>query len=376
MQAVFRGSATCEGRPALGACGDGELPLFKRSPRFHVFHQTTRGIVLAYSQTTYTSTETLTPADDALRDSLLRDENAFWCTLNADGAVLFRNTGFDLNEFYGFASRFNRAFLTTTLGDRNTLSERKELQTVTLGNNDLGFHFEFGNNGRLRPDLLWLYCRRPPAAGTGGETLVTDGAAIFEKLPNEVKTVLLNRRIRYVNYIPSWGFNSMMRHQAIRDVIGEDVMAAIERDGDMRILGSTADGRIVFEVIAETVRPGADGRMHLCQNIFENPYVRPVEQDARHFFSMQVLWEDGTPIEPEIIEALQRAASDSMSAVSWRAGDFLAIDNNRMLHGRRASRDPLRDIVVLCSFSTQYHYASAEQPPKYVPLQLFEVPLL
>jgi alpha-ketoglutarate-dependent taurine dioxygenase len=317
----------------------------------------------------------LAPLDETQRISLLADPDQFWQTLDRCGAMLFRDHRFDLDAFVAYASRFNQAFMTTTLGDRKTLHDRKEVQTVTLGNHHIGFHFEYGNNGRLRPDLLWLYCRRPPAPGTGGETLTTDGAAIFEKLPAGIRAMLAERRVRFVNYIPEKGFRSMMRHPAFEAVVGGDVVEAIERDSDMRILGSTADGRIVFEVIAPAVRTAPDGRMYLCQNILENPYVKPTEPEARHFFSMQMLWEDGTPIADDVLLTLQRAASESMLAVDWKAGDFLVVDNNRMLHGRNASTDPLRDIVVLCSFSNRYRYVPARHSRPYTELQTIAVPL-
>jgi hypothetical protein len=91
---------------------------------------------------------------------------------------------------------------------------------------------------------------------------------------------------------------------------------------------------------------------------------------------MQMLWEDGTPIEEEVLAALQRAASESMLAVNWKAGDFVVVDNNRMLHGRNASTDPLRDIVVLCSFSNRYRYVPARHSRPYAALQTIAVPLV
>lgn len=291
-------------------------------------------------------------ANDGRGETAL-DDDEVWAALDAHGAVLFH--GFDpgAEGFYRFASRFNRAFLTSPFGDRKNASDRNELQTVTLGQAGLSLHFEFGNSP-LRPDLLWLFCRKPAAEGMGGETLLSDGAATFEKLDAPVQRMLLERRIRYTNFVPREAFEAIFTdNQTSKAVAGEDVLAALRADPNVNIKEMT-DVRVVFELTAPAVRPAGDGRMQICQNILSDAYKRPSDKDAESSFSTMVAWEDGSEIDPQTIDVLRTAGFSVTKGIKWRAGDFAMVDNNRVLHGRRPTKDPERDLLILCSFSTRY----------------------
>lgn len=291
-------------------------------------------------------------ANDGRGETAL-DDDSVWAAIDSHGAVLFH--GFDpgAEGFYRFASRFNHAFLTSPFGDRKNASDRNELQTVTLGQAGLSLHFEFGNSP-LRPDLLWLFCRKPAAEGMGGETLLSDGAAAFDKLETRIQRTLLERRIKYTNYVPRDAFEAIFTdNKAAKAVVGEDVLAALRTDPDLNITEMT-DERVVFELTAPAVRRKDDGRMHVCQNILTDAYKRPSDKDAESSFSTLVTWEDGAEIESQTLDALRTVAFSVTRGIKWRAGDFAMVDNNRVLHGRRPTKDPERDLLILCSYSTRY----------------------
>lgn len=287
----------------------------------------------------------------------LGDEE-IWRALDKHGAILFHRFGLDEEQLYGLASRFNKAFLMSPFGDRRTVSDKNELQTVTLGRRALDLHFEFGNSP-FRPDLLWFYCRTPPAQGEGGETLVADGAAIFNALSAETKRVLARKRIKYVNYIPADSFDAAFAgDKAIQKVIGGDVMEWLRDSSDTRIVRSS-DSRVIVEYLASPVRTGGDGTLQLCQNIFTAAYKRPFDDGAEDSFSSLVTWENGVEIDAEIIDEIRRLARSMTKGIRWQERDFVLIDNNRVLHGRRSTTDLRRDVLLLSSFSTRYRAASA-----------------
>lgn len=286
-------------------------------------------------------------------------DDQIWDALETHGTVLFRGFGVDADGFYAFASRFNTGFLTSPFDDRKAASDRNELQTVTLGQAGLSLHFEYGNIP-LRPDLLWFYCRKPAAEGTGGETLITDGSTVFDKLGPSTQQALKERRIRYRNYLPRRAMDAiLMENQQVKTLVGQDVLGALQESCDFNVVEQT-ESRVVFECIAPAVTPiGNDGGMKICQNIFTDAYKRPSDQDADSSFSTLVTWEDGSEIAEDILLDLKNSAKASTRGIRWQQGDFVLIDNNRILHGRNQTSDPERDVVMLSSFSVRHPYMAA-----------------
>ncbi len=290
--------------------------------------------------------------DDGCGETALKDDE-IWTALDAHGALLFHGFNSNAEDFYRFASRFNHAFLTSPFGDRKNASEYNELQTVTLGQAGLSLHFEFGNSP-MRPDLVWLFCRKPPAEGMGGETLLSDAVAAFEKLDTSMQRMLQQRRIRYTHRVPRGAFDAIYtNNQAAKAIADDDVLAMLHADPGVEIMEMT-DERVVFELTAPAVCRSSEGRIHICQNILSDAYKGPSDNDATSYFSTSVAWEDGAEIDQETTDSLRAAAISVAKGIKWRTGDFAMIDNNRVMHGRRPTDDPERDLLILCSFSTHY----------------------
>lgn len=294
----------------------------------------------------------LLPCDG--RDVGELEEGLVWDALDAHGAVLFRGFDIDADGFYAFASRFSRGFLVSPFGDRKPASDKNELQTVTTGQAGLSLHFEYGNSP-VRPDLLWFYCRQAPGEGAGGETLVADGAAIFDRLQPATRDTLRTRRVKYRNFVPPEAFEAILsKNKVIGAMIGPDVVGTLSASRRFTLIEQT-DRRVAFEFVAPCVRPAGDAdRMIVCQNMFTDAYMKPADERAEGSFSTVVTWEDGSEIEPEVLGDLKGVTRSLTRGIRWRTGDFVLIDNNRMLHGRNRTSDPLRDIVMLSSFSTRF----------------------
>lgn len=280
-----------------------------------------------------------------------------WEAIDSHGAILFRGYGLKADEFYLYASQFSKGFMTSPFGDRKTLSTKNELQTVTLGNSKLDLHFEFGNSP-IRPDLLWFYCQTPAAEGKGGETVVADGVVIFDKLCLSTQEALLRRQIKYTIFFPRRALEAMFAsNKVLNEIIGSNNIETLWGIDGVNLIEQTKD-RVIFEFTAPAVRPAINGHMQVCQNMFTDVYKRPGDKDAERSFSTLVTWKDGSEIHQELIDELKAAAKSVTRAIRWQTGDFVVIDNNRMLHGRSAIADSTRDILILCSFSTRYNLYS------------------
>ncbi|MEA3053933.1 MAG: hypothetical protein QOG72_2836 [Sphingomonadales bacterium] len=282
-------------------------------------------------------------------------EETIWEGLDSHGAILFRGFGVDADGFYEFASRFNRGFLVSPFGDRKAASRKNELQTVTLGRSGLSLHFEYGSSP-MRPDLLWFYCRKAAAEGTGGETLVADGVSIFDRLKPETQAALCAKRVKYRNFVPTEAFDAMLgKNKVVESLVAGDVIETLSARRGFTVTEET-DRRVVFEFVAPSVVPlGDGGKMRVCQDLFTDAYKKPSKGgEPEDTFSTMVTWEDGAEIEEDVLDDLKAATRSLIRGIKWRAGDFALIDNNRMLHGRNQTTDPERDIVMLSSFSTRF----------------------
>lgn len=277
-----------------------------------------------------------------------------WEALDSHGAILFRGFEADADGFYEFASRFTRGFLVSPFSDRKAASQTNELQTVTLGKAGLSLHFEYGTSP-MRPDVIWFYCRKAAAEGTGGETLLADGAAVFDRLRPETQAALRAKGVKYRNFVPTEAFESMLRkNQTVLSLTDNDLVGTLGARRGFLLTEDTED-RVVFEFVAPSVVAlGDGGKMRICADLFTDAYRKPSEGDSEDSFSNMVTWEDGSEIDGDVLEDLKAATRSLTRGIKWRDGDFVLIDNNRVLHGRNQTSDPERDIVMLSSFSTRF----------------------
>ncbi len=282
------------------------------------------------------------------------DDATIWAALDRHGTILFRNFGADSESFYGFASRFNRSFLVSPFNDRKSVNAVNELQTVTVGKAGLSLHFEYGASP-MRPDLLWFHCRQPAAQGCGGETLVADGAAIFDRLKPANRDALLGRRVTYRSFLPVTAFEHLVRdNRVVGSLAFDDVMRILEDDHGFRIVSRTDR----FVESAFTTEPvglrAGDGRAVLCQDVFADAYRRASGEDDTESFSTVVTWDDGEPLADDIIADIRAVTRSLTRGIRWQAGDFAMIDNTRVLHGRNQTTDPNRQVVMLSSYSHRF----------------------
>ena len=63
-----------------------------------------------------------------------------------------------------------------------------------------------------------------------------------------------------------------------------------------------------------------------------------------------ISFDDNSEITKDIMSELNEIADRITVEINWQKGDILMVDNNRIMHGRRAVSDDERDIYIrLCS---------------------------
>jgi alpha-ketoglutarate-dependent taurine dioxygenase len=280
---------------------------------------------------------------DALREAL-RDS----------GAILVRGFDFDLAGFEAFCSLFGSRVVVhpgTALGGRVRVTE--SIATVDSGVRAFPWHAELSYTPQ-RPDLIGFACDRPSAKG--GETFLTDGCAIADRLSEDGRAVATQRvRYRYVRAKEAW---------------------AITFDG----AGSRADVERVLRNRASRLRPGDElgwrfsrlGERAVTIE-FTTPILSSVRWSDRRAFCNHVIWHerrrrdhpshpldlrrflwppggvalaDGGRLPVEAVAEFERVADAEAYAIEWQKGDVAVVDNSRVMHARGDVLDASRRILA------------------------------
>jgi alpha-ketoglutarate-dependent taurine dioxygenase len=210
--------------------------------------------------------------------------------LRAHGAVLFRGFLPDEGAFEALTEVFSERFLIDEGVTRAVVPhlDPPTRQVVSpQPEYPFGLHAELATSTAVRPHLLWLYCVHP--AASGGETLLCDGAALYEALSASTRAAL--------------GPGVLVRHA----------------------------GREPVPLLSQARYAAAPA--------FANALVgRPSYAALAGWVTLS----DGAPIPREAWEEARAVAESLTVAIRWQSGDLLMIDNLRCMHGRRPlpSGDP------------------------------------
>lgn len=269
--------------------------------------------------------------------------------------IVFRGFKATVDDFQCLTSELTKDFLTYqgggfTVGPfkRSMIDNQKTLLTATGKTQDfpLPLHGEMYYLGQP-PDLIWFYCAKP--VEEGGETTVGDGVQIFRELSDSTARMLENRHISYRRHLRDSDWQAAFQ---------TDSKAAVEefcRAQNLHVIWEP-DGSVVTTMRASALRPDRDGNPAFINSLLilalaEQAIVSgqaasymPEMKNVRPDFVVR--WDDGSPIELEVIQELAKISGRNEAAVSWSSGDVMLVDNRSIMHGRRASSGTERQILV------------------------------
>jgi hypothetical protein len=191
--------------------------------------------------------------------------------------------------------------------------------------------------------MIWFYCVIP--APDGGETTIADGAHIMSNFSEATADMLRRRRIQYERRLDDGVWQTSF-HTSNRDEVEElcrenSAQFTWGRDGSLTTTYTChafihdGEGR---EVFINDLLPVAYGEIAIRQGLVpELKGLRP---------PLTLRWEDGSELEPDILEEIAETALENEIAVPAQAGDILMIDNTRILHGRRQSYSADRKVLA------------------------------
>lgn len=196
---------------------------------------------------------------------------------------------------------------------------------------------------KRRPVAIWLYCAIPPVPGEG-ETLVADGAAIYEAFSDRTKELFGQQRVKYITYFP----DGKWQKRFSTDDFAKVKQLCKERNVQVEI--NEVERSVKTESIAPAVfEPPLSERPVFVNNVLQFLMIEAgVGFDAETEFAGQqiakdddlihtiVRLEDGSKIPDDVVSEINDITNQFTRLVAWERQDILLIDNTRALHGRRA----------------------------------------
>lgn len=267
------------------------------------------------------------------------------------GAILFR--GFSIDSVERF-ERFARAVCPDLVGDYGDLPKESRGEKVYKStpypeDKAILFHNESSHTHRW-PMKQFFSCIQ--VAPVGGETPIVDCRALYRQLSPELAARLAERGLLYVrNFIEgldvSWQDFFKTGDRA-------EVEAHLERLGTQFTWTGENNLRICQRARAVARHPKTGDMVFFNQiQLHHIGYMEPVERESLlTLFSesdlpRNVYYGDGSPIEPEVIDQIDRLYAENAIAFPWESGDVLVVDNMITAHGRYPFKGQRKVVVAM-----------------------------
>lgn len=253
------------------------------------------------------------------------------------GAILFRGFSLNLDEFAQFSDRFCSSYVSNKSPGREVLSSDGRVQTVNLGTQYFPLHPEISREP-WQPDVAWFACQQP--SRVGGETTICDGVAIANALSPE-----LHKHLR----------ENILAHTLPTDInwcagfLAADALQASELEGFSD--QATFQFKVVGEQLFRTyLRPMLHKPMFCAEWAYGSFLVFARQKlQVRDF----PCYADGSEVSDALVQEIETISNRLATAIKWRKGDVLMLDNTRFMHGRNPIGDPQSRRIL-----TQFGYLS------------------
>jgi alpha-ketoglutarate-dependent taurine dioxygenase len=201
----------------------------------------------------------------------------------------------------------------------------------------------------VKPRLLWFMCETPPPDG-GGETTICDGADLLEALPAPTREFLTDRAIVFHRRLAG----DEWRQSFMTDDIDE--VRRICAANATEVAYDPSDDVVRTAYRCSAVIEAPDGRPAFVTSLLPIYYAEVIQRAGKaaevlkgssdRTPPMTVRTDDGQEIPAEVIGDLMATGAELETAVTWRRGDIVVVDNARVLHGRAPSSSPERMVYV------------------------------
>ena len=265
------------------------------------------------------------------------------------GAAFVSGFGLDLQEFIEFTSRFDYEYMEYIGGgaQREINNNDKTVLTAT-GAEEPGTSVELHGEQhyqKSKPDRLFFFCKTP--AMVGGETTVCDGIQLYQRIPDSYKKLFEARRIKYT-YTTADGiwqsiYNCKTEHEliAFMEAKRKDAPDSFAYKFDSKTR-NVVTSYCVFAVNKSNFTNDLAFVNNLIAYRFMDCYQPGNGKPAFFEFS----FEDGAPLTEKMMSEIFEISKPITCGLKWKSGDFVLIDNSRIMHGRRPYDGKDRKVIV------------------------------
>ncbi len=248
------------------------------------------------------------------------------------GVLLFRGFQNDFDRFVEFSNSLSTDFIDYSGGyyKRQEINGNPTVLTVNALQTEIKLHGEMYYQ-KHHPAMIWFYCNQPPVKD--GQTIVGDGKQIYNNLPDSLKNLFQEKKLKYPAKLSKETWQEKYKTDDI------EIVKEICADNDIQI------------TINEDL---SINRVYTCSALNKSQYDNdPIfigSLLAAKFINPDLVrFDDDSEITEEIVSDLNAIADRITVEIDWQKGDILMIDNERIMHGRRAFSDNQRDIYIrLC----------------------------
>lgn len=260
----------------------------------------------------------------------------------AEFSEFFLALGYEPVPYHGFATRQEVAPGVFTGNTRNP-------EQAIMLHNDM-------SHDPIMPRHLFLYCARPAPEGSGGETPIARSSDWREVLDPELWQRFGELGFLRLSNSPTRGDPSKSSLPWQDRYATDDPSLAEQK---CRALGDTVsweeDGSL------STRRRVAALREHRGETVW---CCTP--QSTRPVSSLELLYGNGEPIEPQVLELLRALQWNISVGFAWQRGDVLCLDNVACQHGRLPFATGV-EREVLVSLATPVPGTCQTAPPAGAP---------
>lgn len=282
------------------------------------------------------------PLSETVGQQIINTDNVDICDLHeesivnlfkTEGVLLFRGFATNAEIFTKFTNKFSKNFMDYTGGvfNRRVINGDSTLLSVNDFNHEIKLHGEMYYQKNI-PLMLWFFCAHP--ASQDGETVVCDGKRFFEELSQSLKELFSQKKLKYRGHLSKETWKKQYKTDDLR------VVEQVCKRNDVHI-EINEDESIDIHYICSPIHPSSSGEYM----VFINSLL-----PAKTMSPNSVSFDDGSEIADEVMSELNEIAGKIAVEICWEKGDILMVDNTRIMHGRRAFVDNMRDIYLrLCS---------------------------
>lgn len=291
----------------------------------------------------------------ALRAWLRDNRDTFESWLHRHGGVLFRGFSVETGADFEALVRDIEPELANYIGGD---SPRTKISGKVYTSTEFPEDYRISPHNELSyaphwPRRIFFYCDVPPREG--GETPLVDCREVLGALEPEIRERFVGKKVRYVNNLHG-GYGIGRSWQATFETEDKERLSDYLSSGGVDFRWTEDDALRIVQ-INEAVLSHPQTGERVWFNQAEQWHPSTIDEKTREAlkdlgFQDEELpryasFGDGSPLDPGELEHIRALMSERSVSFPWRKGDFLALDNLLVAHGRNPYHGPRRILVAM-----------------------------